>query len=60
MKIYVELREKELKQLVYNYIQDKCEFPVKPEEIKIRVKTSQNYQGEWETGQFKAVLDKII
>lgn len=59
MKIHIEISEKELRQLVFNHV---CEIlgdvTIKEEDVKIQVKSKQNYKSEWESAAFRAVVDR--
>jgi len=60
VKLKLELTEYDLKLFVLNHISEKMDFTIKEEDIKILVKSKQNYKSEWETAEFKAVYEKII
>jgi hypothetical protein len=59
MEVHIELTEKELKELVYSYINEKINATVSIDKIKIMVKSKQNYKSEWEEANFKAVYDNF-
>jgi hypothetical protein len=57
MKIEIELTEAELKQMVYDRIVadlGAASEKLQAGDIKIEVKTTQNYKAEWEPGAFRA------
>lgn len=59
MKINIEIDEKTLKSLVYDYIQGQLGgVSVDFDKIKIEVKSKQNYRSEWEVANFRAVYNK--
>jgi hypothetical protein len=62
MNIDIEITETELKQMIYKYFQEKLgTINVNPDDIKIEVKTTQNYRAkEWESGAFRARVKKWI
>ena len=60
MKIRVEINEKELRRLVFDYLRDMLgSVALKPEDVQIQVKSKQNYKSEWEEAEFRAVYDKM-
>lgn len=59
-KIDIEINEVTLKGLVRKHISDMLKTPIKDEEIKIQVKSKQNYRAEWETASFRATVHKDI
>jgi len=61
MKIDIEIDEKRLRELVINEIESRLgDIPFDKVDIKIMVKTKQNYKAEWENGEFKATYSKTI
>ena len=59
--ISIEVNETVLKKLVYAYLADKLgNIDLKPTDVKIEVKSKQNYRAEWETASFKATVNKMI
>ena len=57
----VEFTEHDLKKLVSEYISKKLGIDVAPIDLKFEVKTSQNYRtAEWEVGQFRLMVNKIV
>ena len=59
--IRIEVPESTLKQLVFDYLQDKLgDVPLSSDDVKIEVKSKQNYKAEWETARYRAVVDKNI
>jgi hypothetical protein len=57
----IEITEAELKSLVINHIADKLGggrggVSFKPEDVKIEVKSKQNYRSEWEESTYRAKL----
>lgn len=61
MKIQVELTEKELRELVYTYIANQfIGADISADDVRIEVKSKQNYKSEWEEASFRAVVSKIV
>lgn len=60
MKIHVEIDEKQLKSLVYDYLLDKLgNVSLRPEDVKIEVKSKQNWKAEWEEALFRARVESL-
>ena len=58
MRTSVELTEKELKELVYQFLSQKLgELDFNEDDVKIEVKSKQNYRSEWESASFRARLE---
>ena len=57
-KIEIEIDEADLRSLIKKYLEEKLNFVFKDEEIKIEVKSKQNYKSEWEVAQFRARVIK--
>lgn len=59
MKVKIELTEKDLRDLVHTEICKKLGngAHLAPENIKIEVKSKQNFRAEWEVAAFRAVYD---
>lgn len=58
MKIHIEIDEKELARLVANRIYELMpDAGIKEVDIKIQVKSKQNYKAEWESASFRAMVD---
>lgn len=61
MVVKLEYTEKELKHLVYRDIKEKLNLSeVKEDDVKIMVKSKQNYKSEWEEASFKAEINKHV
>lgn len=59
--IDIELSETVLKQLVVGYLSDKLgDVRLDDGDVKIEVKSKQNYKAEWETASFRAKVHKTI
>lgn len=55
MNIQIELTEHDLKKLVLDEIGRRLgEVPLQASDVKIEVKSSQNYKADWETANFRA------
>lgn len=61
-KLNYEIDEKALKQLVFNHfvVMFGDSAGLKLEDIKIEVKSKQNYKSEWEVANFRARIEKTI
>ena len=57
MKIRVELNEKELRELIINYLEENIGTTFDEKKINIEVKSSQNYKSEWEQASFRAIYE---
>ena len=56
-----EIDEVLLRTIVKNYIQSKLgDIVVKDNEVKIEVKSQQNYRAEWENASFRARYSTIV
>lgn len=59
MRLSVEIDEAELKRLVLNHVQEKLgDVEVGAQDIKIEVKSKQNFRSEWEEASFRARVEK--
>ncbi|MCK5612612.1 hypothetical protein KAR91_62650 [Candidatus Pacearchaeota archaeon] len=59
--ISIVIDEKLLKELVIDYLERKLgSVPVKENDVKIQVKSKQNYKLEWESAKFRATFNKTI
>jgi predicted component of type VI protein secretion system len=58
MKLDVELTEEDLKKLVIRHLEKilNCELSI--DDVKIEVKSKQNYKSEWEVAAFRARVVK--
>jgi len=58
-KVNIEYTEQELKELIINDLANKMPYSeFKISDIKIEVKSKQNYKSEWETAAFRGVVGK--
>lgn len=59
-KLYLEIDEKTLTQLILSYISEQYGInePLDTKHVSIMVKSKQNYRSEWEKADFKAVIEK--
>ena len=60
MKVRIEINESTLRGIVQDYLCKQFEsgsFIVKQADIRIEVKSKQNYKSEWESAGFRAVLE---
>lgn len=61
MKIDIEISEETLKVLVIQYIQKQLgEVEFTKDDVKILVKSKQNYKSEWEQAAYKATISKTV
>lgn len=61
MRIQIELTEKEVRELVLAHIREQfAAEEITPEDVKIEVKSTQNYRAEWEPAAFRARVDKAL
>ncbi len=59
MKLKIELDEKELKELVLDFIgRQIVDASISLKDVKIEVKSKQNWKSEWEEAEFRAVLER--
>lgn len=60
MKIAVELTDVDLRQLVLAELTNRIDVPFQPHDVKIEVKSKQNYKSEWEPAEFRARIEVNI
>ena len=61
MQIKLEIDENTLKEIIYDYLQDKLgSVEIETQNIQIMVKSKQNYKSEWEIASFKAVYERAF
>lgn len=59
MKVSVEIDEEKVRELVFDYLRDQLvNIPLKLDDVKLEVKSKQNYRSEWEAAAFRARVDK--
>jgi hypothetical protein len=56
----VELDEQTLRKLVCDYLSNLLNVTIVADDVKIQVKTTQNYRAEWENGAFRATVNKTL
>lgn len=55
MRVEITIDESTLKRLVRDHINNQLgEMTVRDDEVKIEVKSKQNYKSEWETADYRA------
>ena len=60
-RISIEIKESVLQELVIASLKDKLgDVSLTPEDVKVEVKSKQNYKSEWETASFRATVNKMI
>lgn len=57
MLIHIEIGEYDLKSLVYAHISKITGANITPDQVKIQVKSKQNYKSEWEEAAFRAIVE---
>ena len=58
MKIRIEIDADKLRRLVSDYIESVAgDIPFSANDVRIEVKSRQNYRSEWESADFRAVID---
>jgi hypothetical protein len=61
IKFNIEIDEKALRVLVIAHLRDQLgNISLTAEDVKIEVKSKQNYKSEWEPAAFRARIDKTI
>lgn len=61
MKILIEINESTLKSLVLEHVSDVLgEVNFSESDIKIEVKSKQNYKSEWEMASYRATVNKNV
>lgn len=59
MRVHIEVSEAELRKLVMGHFSNVLgDVPLKADDIKIEVKSKQNFHSEWEEAEFRAKVDK--
>ena len=56
LTVNIEITEEKLCELIYEYLTDTTGLSFKAEDVKILVKSKQNYRSEWEPANFKATV----
>lgn len=61
MKIRIELDEAAIRALVLDHLQQQLgSVPLNEKDIRIEVKSTQNWKSEWERAAFRAVYEKSV
>jgi hypothetical protein len=58
MRIQIEIGEDDLKRLIVDSLSDELQTQIAIGDVKIEVKSKQNYRSEWETASFRATINK--
>ncbi len=59
--VNIEVSEETLKELVCDYLREKLgDLDLMIEDVKIEVKSKNNYRSEWELASFRANVHKVI
>lgn len=60
MHIQIEIDETSLRELVLKYLEQKLGgIELDQDDVKIEVRSKQNYRAEWESAAFRARVDKF-
>lgn len=60
MRVKIEITEQELKAMIVNRIAEYTGTVVDPLNVKILVKSKQNYKSEWEIADFRATYEGVL
>lgn len=60
MNIQLQITEDDLKRLVKEHLSNVLNVTLAESDIRIEVKTTQNYKAEWEVGKFRATVIKSV
>lgn len=59
--VSITMDEAALKKLIVQYLQDKLGgVGLDSKDVRIEVKSKQNYKSEWESAAFRATVEKVI
>ena len=58
--IDITIDEATLKKLVRDHLEDVMGGEIEATDVKIEVKSAQNYRSEWEVANFRATVRKLI
>lgn len=56
-RIKVEITERDLKELVVKHLREVIGDHFESSQVKIEVKSKQNYRSEWEVADFRAIYE---
>lgn len=54
MQVKIKLSAKEIREAIHSWIQREIGIAIYPDDIRIQVKSKQNYKSEWEEAAFRA------
>jgi hypothetical protein len=61
MKMRLELTEEMVRQLIMQHLAEKLgNVAIKEKDVRIEVKSKQNYKSEWEPADFRAVFEGSV
>lgn len=60
MLVKISLTEDEIRQAISRYIQDKTSVFVEHTDVKIQVKSEQNYKAEWENARIRCDFEAKV
>lgn len=58
IKLNLEIDSNTLRQLVIQYLNTILNYDLELEDIRIEVKSKQNYKSDWEAAEFRARVNK--
>ncbi len=58
MKIDIEIGEEDLKKLIIEHLEEILKVSLSIDDVRIEVKSKQNYKSEWESASFRARVSK--
>ncbi len=58
MNIKVEIDSFQLKKIILGYLKTQINTSIEENDIRIEVKSKQNYKSEWENADFRATVNK--
>lgn len=57
MKVTIVIDHEDLRKLVLKHLQEMVEVPLEKGNVRIEVKSKQNYKAEWEEAELRAVYE---
>lgn len=60
LNIKIELDERNLRELIVEFLKLKFNHDIKVEKVQILVKSKENYKAEWERAAFKAIYEESL
>lgn len=59
-RVKVEIDEQALRRLVVRHLSEHTGLELADKDVRIEVKSRQNYRSEWEQASFRAVVDRDL